>query len=46
MLAIVAVVAMLGACSKSGGGASGNSSTVTPSSSNWDSMAWDQGNWS
>lgn len=43
-LALIAVAAMLGACSKNSGGV-GSSGTAAPSS-NWDSMTWDQGNWS
>lgn len=39
---LVALAALTTACGGSGGG--GNNNT-TPSS-NWDSLVWDQGNWS
>ena len=40
----LADVAGLDAFPELGGGGSG--ATTNPSSSNWDSMTWDQGNWS
>jgi hypothetical protein len=46
LLVGILAAAILAACHKGGGGASGNSTpTPTPPSSNWDSMIWDQGKW-
>jgi hypothetical protein len=45
LLAAVALAAVLGACSKSKTESDGGGGTTAPSS-NWDSMKWDQGNWS
>ncbi len=46
----VAVALMIGATillsSCGGGGGGGSSSSAAPPSNNWDSMIWDQGNWS
>jgi len=42
-LALIAIVAMLGACSKGG---VGNGDGTSPASGNWDSLTWDQGSWS
>ena len=36
----------LGACNGGGGGGGGGSnSNAAPTSNNWDSLIWDQGNW-
>jgi hypothetical protein len=37
---------ILGACSKSGVDGGGGGAPTTPSSGSWDSMNWDQANWS
>lgn len=42
VLMLVILSAFIAGC---GGGGSGGSNNVTPSSSDWDSMTWDQDNW-
>jgi hypothetical protein len=37
---------MLGACSKAASSNGGAAAPSSPSSSNWDSLTWDQGSWS
>lgn len=46
LIAVVLAVSLLvGACSKSKTESSGGTTTTAPSG-NWDSLTWDQGNWS
>lgn len=42
VLLLVVLSAFIAGC---GGGGGGGSNPVTPSSSDWDSMTWDQDNW-
>jgi len=39
----VALAALIGGCGSGGGG--NDSDATTPSSSDWDTMTWDQDNW-
>ncbi len=41
---VVLCLSLLAGCG--GRSDSGSNSTTSPPSSNWDSMVWDQGNWS
>ena len=45
LLLILAVV-VLGGCSGGGGGGGSSAPAAPTGSSNWDSMKWDQDNWS
>ena len=45
-LVIFSFVALITACGGGGGGGDGGGSAPPASSSDWDTMTWDQDNWS
>lgn len=45
VLVLIVLSAFIVGCGGGGGGGGGSSSTPTPSSSEWDTMKWDQDNW-